>query len=99
MDSGPFKPDSAFRWVDLAGEEVEDGRLACAVRSDEPVEGAACDVNRERLDGGETAKALRDVARLEKPGGRHQRLPPLTAGRRFGRCIQITPHSLLAVSP
>ena len=71
-----------------AGDEVEDGGLARAVRADQPAEFALADGEVDRADGGEAAEADGGLVELEERGG-HQSftLPNFRLKRPCGRTI------------
>src|SRR6266568_1076286 len=72
----------------VAGDEVEGGGLAGAVRADEPDDGALRHVEGDVVHGGEAAEALRDPPHLEQrahcASSTRDRSPSRKRGRRSG---------------
>ncbi len=60
------------------GREIEDRRLAGAIRADQRVDRAAIDVERQVLDRGEAAKLLGDILEPERSLGRRAGLRDIT---------------------
>src|SRR5208337_419593 len=65
-----------------ARQRVEEGRLTCAVGSDDGIDATGFHREAHLVDRGEPAEALDDVLRLEDQGGISHDLPPST---RLGR--------------
>src|SRR5262245_61117754 len=64
-DPPALEQNVTFRRIVDAGQQVEDGCLARAVRTDQPIQCTAADVHGEILHRGQPAKALRHAADLE----------------------------------
>ena len=64
----------AFSGLVDAGDQIEDGGLPGAIRTDEPAEFALMDGEVHCVDGGEPAEADRDLIKLEQGG--HGALEP-----------------------
>ena len=89
-----LEPDVAGVGLVDAGDEVEERRLAGAVRPDHADDLALVDVQVELVDAREPAEALRDALELEQR--RHQTIstrdvPSSPCGRAFISTIRITP--------
>jgi hypothetical protein len=74
-----------------AGDEVEERRLAGAVRADDADDLTLGDVQVEILDHGEPAEALRDVPQLEHQTISTRDVPSSPCGRAFMRTMRMTP--------
>ena len=69
--SSPPKTDGAGRRPQEAGQQIEAGRLAGAVRADEADDLALVDGEVDVVDGGESAEVLGEVTRFEKEPASH----------------------------
>ena len=61
------KRHPASRRAVETGQHVEDRRLAGAIRTNQPVQRAARNIDGQRLDGRQAAETLRHVSGLEQP--------------------------------
>ena len=80
-----IEPDRAGARLQRAGEQVDQGRLAGAVRADQRVAGAELDLERDLVGGNDAAEALDEAARLEHGRSLRSSPPPTTTAAAAGR--------------
>ena len=70
IDASPVEVNLSFGRLIDPRQQIEDRRLACAVRADQSVECAARHLERQILHGRETAEPFGDLPRVVKAAGR-----------------------------
>ena len=88
--------DAAFGWLIEAGDAVEDGGLARAVRADDGGDLAAARGKGEPVDGGEAAEAHGQMLDAQKLIAAHQPRPSLT---KLAEIVRASPSDADGVRP